>query len=83
MRRPMKSDIEIAQEARLKPMEEIARDVGIDPADFIPYGRDKAKISIAAIARRDGRSEAPLVLVSAITPTPAVEGKSTTGRSSA
>ena len=52
MRRPMKSEIEIAQEARLKPMEEVARDVGIDPADFIPYGRDKAKISIAAIARQ-------------------------------
>ena len=45
MRRPMKSDIEIAQEARLRPIEEVARDVGIDPADFIPYGRDKAKIS--------------------------------------
>ena len=74
----MKSDIEIAQEAKLRPIEDVAREAGIDPADFIPYGRDKAKISIRAIARRDGKPEAPLVLVSAITPTPAGEGKSTT-----
>ncbi len=74
----MKSDIEIAQEARLRPIEEIARDAGIHPDDFIPYGRDKAKVSINAIARSEGRREAPLVLVSAITPTPAGEGKSTT-----
>jgi formate--tetrahydrofolate ligase len=74
----MKSDIQIAQEARLRPVEEIARDMGLDPADLIPYGRDKAKIHIRAIQRRDGRPEAPLVLVSAITPTPAGEGKSTT-----
>jgi formate--tetrahydrofolate ligase len=74
----MKSDIEIAQEARLRPVEEIAREAGIHPDDFIPYGRDKAKVSIHAIARAEGRSEAPLVLVSAITPTPAGEGKSTT-----
>jgi formate--tetrahydrofolate ligase len=74
----MKSDIEIAQAARLRPIEEIARDAGIHPDDFIPYGRDKAKVSIHAIARAEGRREAPLVLVSAITPTPAGEGKSTT-----
>jgi len=74
----MKSDIQIAQEAKMRPIEEIARDLGIDPADFIPYGRDKAKIHIRAIQRREGRPEAPLVLVSAITPTPAGEGKSTT-----
>jgi formate--tetrahydrofolate ligase len=74
----MKSDIQIAQEARLRPVDEIARDMGLDPADLIPYGRDKAKIHIRSISRRDGRPEAPLVLVSAITPTPAGEGKSTT-----
>jgi formate--tetrahydrofolate ligase len=74
----MKSDIEIAQGARLRPIEEIARDAGIHSEDFIPYGRDKAKVSIHAIARAEGRREAPLVLVSAITPTPAGEGKSTT-----
>ena len=62
----MKSDIEIAQEARLRPVEEVARSAGIDPRDFIPYGRDKAKISISAIARAEGRPEAPLVLVSAM-----------------
>jgi formate--tetrahydrofolate ligase len=74
----MKSDIQIAQEAKLRPVEEIAREMGLDPADYIPYGRDKAKIHIRAITRREGRPEAPLVLVSAITPTPAGEGKSTT-----
>jgi formate--tetrahydrofolate ligase len=74
----VKSDIEIAQEAKVRPIEEVAREAGIDPADFIPYGKDKAKISISAIARAEGRREAPLVLVSAITPTPAGEGKSTT-----
>src|SRR5262249_61733469 len=74
----MKSDIEIGQEARLRPIEDVARDAGIHPSDFIPYGRDKAKIAISAIQRREGRPEAPLVLVSAITPTPAGEGKSTT-----
>jgi formate--tetrahydrofolate ligase len=74
----MKSDIQIAQEAVLRPIEEVARDAGIAPQDFIPYGRDKAKIHIAAIARSEGRPDAPLVLVSAITPTPAGEGKSTT-----
>jgi formate--tetrahydrofolate ligase len=74
----MKSDIEIAQEAVLRPIEEVARDAGISPQDFIPYGRDKAKVHIDAIARSEGRPEAPLVLVSAITPTPAGEGKSTT-----
>ncbi|MET0618643.1 MAG: formate--tetrahydrofolate ligase [Thermoanaerobaculia bacterium] len=74
----MKSDIQIAQEARLRPIEEIARDAGIHSDDFIPYGRDKAKVSIHAIGRAEGRREAPLVLVSAITPTPAGEGKSTT-----
>src|SRR5271154_7282369 len=74
----MKSDIEIAQEATLRPIEEAARAAGIDARDFIPYGRDKAKISINAIKRAEGRPEAPLVLVSAITPTPAGGGKSTT-----
>ena len=74
----MKSDIEIAQEARLRPIEEVARDLGIHADDFIPFGRDKAKIRLSAIARADGRKESPLVLVSAITPTPAGEGKSTT-----
>src|SRR5262249_58514041 len=52
--------------------------MGIHAEDFIPFGRDKAKIRVSAIARAEGRPESPLVLVSAITPTPAGEGKSTT-----
>jgi formate--tetrahydrofolate ligase len=74
----MKSDIEIAQKARLRPIEEVARDLGVAADDVIPYGRDKAKIDIRALARGAAKPDAPLVLVSAITPTPAGEGKSTT-----
>ncbi|HEY7862112.1 MAG TPA: formate--tetrahydrofolate ligase [Thermoanaerobaculia bacterium] len=74
----MKSDIEIAQEARLRPIEQIAADLGVAPDDVIPYGRDKAKIDIRAVERAANRPDAPLVLVSAVTPTPAGEGKSTT-----
>ena len=59
MPRDMKSDIEIAQEARLRPIEEIARDAGIHPDDFIPYGRDKAKISITRHRPRRGAARGP------------------------
>ena len=73
----MKSDIEIAQEARMKPIAEIAASLGLADEDVIPYGRYKAKIDPALLKetqRKDGR----LVLVTAITPTPAGEGKTTT-----
>ncbi len=58
----------------MKPISEVARDLGIDTAHFEPYGHDKAKIALAAMREPRGR----LVLVSAITPTPAGEGKTTT-----
>jgi formate--tetrahydrofolate ligase len=58
----------------MRPVTEVARDLGIEDAHFEPYGRDKGKIALAAMRAPRGR----LVLVSAITPTPAGEGKTTT-----
>ncbi len=62
----------------LRPIFDVARDAGLDPADVIPWGRNKAKVSLDALARRDGAPQGRLVLVSAINPTPAGEGKTTT-----
>jgi len=72
----MKSDIEIAQEAVLRPITEIAAGLGLDDDHVIPYGRYKAKIDhrLAESGGRQGR----LILVTAISPTPAGEGKTTT-----
>jgi formate--tetrahydrofolate ligase len=69
------SDIEIAQAARLRPIAEVAAEVGLDADEILPYGRYKAKISAEAIARRSPQGR--LVLVTGINPTPAGEGKST------
>ncbi len=74
----VKSDIEIAQAATLKPIQEIAEKLGIPTDDLIPYGHDKAKIS-ADFIRKIGKAEdGKLVLVTAVSPTPAGEGKTTT-----
>ena len=72
----MKSDIEIAQEAVLRPITEIAAGLGLNGDHVIPYGRYKAKIDhrLAEAGGRQGR----LILVTAISPTPAGEGKTTT-----
>ena len=72
----MKSDIEIAQEAPLRPITEIAAGLGLDDADVIPYGRYKAKIN-HRLAEQGGK-QGKLILVTAISPTPAGEGKTTT-----
>jgi formate--tetrahydrofolate ligase len=74
----VKSDIEIAQAATLKPIEEIAAGLGIDAGDLIPYGHDKAKISGDFIRRKQGDGSGKLILVTAVSPTPAGEGKTTT-----
>ena len=74
----MKTDIEIARAARLRPMPEIAARIGIPDAALIPYGRDKAKIDRAFIATLGDRPDGKLILVTAISPTPAGEGKTTT-----
>ena len=72
------SDIEIAQAARLRPIEDVAAQVGLAGDEFEPFGRTKAKITPAAMAARQGAPDGDLVLVTAITPTPAGEGKTTT-----
>ena len=74
----MKSDIEIAQAATLKPIQDIAAGLGIDAADLIPYGHDKAKISADFVARNGDGESGKLILVTAVSPTPAGEGKTTT-----
>ena len=71
------SDIEIAQQCKMKPIYEIAEKAGI-PADYVePYGKYKAKIDLAYL-RENKNKDGKLVLVTAITPTPAGEGKTTT-----
>ncbi|MDI9408629.1 MAG: formate--tetrahydrofolate ligase [Candidatus Pacebacteria bacterium] len=73
------SDIEIAQAATMKPILEIARDrLGIDAQHLSPYGHTKAKLSLEYISSLKDRPDGKLILVSAITPTPAGEGKTTT-----
>lgn len=74
----MKSDIEIAQEARLKPISEVARNLGLGEDDLELYGRYKAKFSDSLIEKVQDNKEGKLVLVTAINPTPAGEGKTTT-----
>ncbi|HEX2250987.1 MAG TPA: formate--tetrahydrofolate ligase [Gemmatimonadales bacterium] len=69
------SDIAIAQAAKLRPIVDVAADVGLGPEEILPYGRYKAKVSAEAIARRKPKGR--LVLVTGINPTPAGEGKST------
>jgi formate--tetrahydrofolate ligase len=69
------SDIEIAQAARLRPIADVAAELGLGPEEILPYGRYKAKITAEAIAARPPRGR--LVLVTGISPTPAGEGKST------
>ena len=75
----MLSDIDIAQRATLQPIVELARDRLQIPEDQLePYGRHKAKLSLAHIAGLTGRPDGKLILMSGISPTPAGEGKSTT-----
>ncbi len=74
----MKSDIEIAQEATLMPVTEVAAGLGLGPDDIDPYGKYKAKIHLDVLDRLKDRPDGKLVLCTAITPTPAGEGKTTT-----
>src|SRR5947209_3445778 len=73
-----KQDLEIARTVTLKPIQEIGAAVGLAPGDLEPYGHYKAKVGWDAIARRRDHPDGALVLVTAMTPTPAGEGKSTT-----
>jgi formyltetrahydrofolate synthetase len=74
----MKSSLEIAQEAKSLPIDEIARRLGLEPDEYEPYGRDKAKVSLAAIERRADVPDGRLVCVAGMTPTKGGEGKTTT-----
>jgi formate--tetrahydrofolate ligase len=72
------SDIEIARAARKKPIQEIGAALGIPLESLVPYGHDKAKIAPAFLAGLTDRPDGKLILVTAINPTPAGEGKTTT-----
>jgi len=75
---PVPADIDIARMAKMLPIEEIAAKLGIAAEDLEPYGRTKAKISLSCCRKSKERAPGRLVLVTAITPTPAGEGKTTT-----
>ena len=72
------SSLEIAQEAELRPISEIAASAGLEPGELDPYGQYKAKVSLSVLDRLVSRADAKLVCVTAITPTKFGEGKTTT-----
>jgi formate--tetrahydrofolate ligase len=78
MQTEMPSSLEIAQAAVLRPIEEIAAGAGLRPDEIEPYGRTKAKIDLAVLERLRGTADGKLICVTAITPTKAGEGKTTT-----
>jgi formyltetrahydrofolate synthetase len=78
IRRPVPSDIEIAQEAKLKPILQIAEELGIRPDELELFGPYKAKVKLEALDRVRNRPNGKYIDVTAITPTPLGEGKSTT-----
>ncbi|MEQ5826019.1 formate--tetrahydrofolate ligase [Sulfitobacter sp. NFXS29] len=73
-----KTDIQIAREAAKRPIQEIGEKLGISSDDLLPYGHDKAKVSQTFIDSVQDRANGKLILVTAINPTPAGEGKTTT-----
>ena len=77
-----RSDIEIAREAKKKPIQEIGAKTGIESTDLLPYGHDKVKVKVKVsqdfINSVQGREDGKLILVTAIIPTPACEDKTTT-----
>ncbi len=74
----VRSDIEIARDARMKPIMEIGSRLGIPEKHLIPYGHTKAKVSLDFIESLAKRPDGKLILVTAVSPTPAGEGKTTT-----
>ncbi len=74
----MKSDIEIAQEAQLQPIKEVAKSLGLEEDDLELYGKYKAKLSDECMKKAEQNEDGKLILVTAINPTPAGEGKTTT-----
>ena len=74
----MKTDIQIAQEAVMEPITKVAGSLGIDADDLELYGKYKAKLSEEFLTKIQDRPNGKLILVTAINPTPAGEGKTTT-----
>jgi formate--tetrahydrofolate ligase len=74
----MPTDVEIAQSVTPRPMEDVAADLGLSPDETEPFGRSKLKVFLEALDHRSERPDGRLILVTAITPTPAGEGKTTT-----
>jgi formyltetrahydrofolate synthetase len=74
----MPSSLRIAQEAKLRPITEIAEAAGLEPDEIDSYGRYKAKVSLSVLDRLAGKADGKLIDVTAITPTKAGEGKTTT-----
>ncbi|HEY3105982.1 MAG TPA: formate--tetrahydrofolate ligase [Gaiellaceae bacterium] len=74
----MPSSLEIAQEAELRPIAEIAEEAGLEPDEYDLYGKYKAKVSLDVLDRLSGTADGKLICVTAITPTKAGEGKTTT-----
>ena len=71
------TDIEIAQNAKLKKIGEIAESIGLTEDDFETYGKYKAKVSLEVLKKNAGKKDGKLILMTAVTPTPPGEGKST------
>lgn len=73
----MKTDVQIAQEAKMLPITEVAEEVGLKEDDLVHYGKYKAKVNLDVLERLKDKEDGKLVLVTAINPTPAGEGKTT------
>lgn len=73
----MKTDVQIAQEAKMAPIVEVAKKVGLEEDDLELYGKYKAKVSLDVLKRMEDKPNGKLILVTAINPTPAGEGKTT------
>ena len=73
----MKTDVQIAQEAKMKDITEIAAHLNIDDEDLIQYGHYKAKVDLRVFDKLKDKKDGKLILVTAINPTPAGEGKTT------
>src|SRR4026208_2619964 len=74
----MKSAIEIANSAELLPITDVAAAAGILPDELVPLGRDRGKVKLSILDRRASKPDGKMVIVTAITPTKAGEGKTTT-----
>ena len=73
----MKTDVQIAQEATMKPISEVAAKLNISEDKLEHYGKYKAKVSLDVLAEKSNDKDGKLILVTAINPTPAGEGKTT------